>query len=190
MRGRHWFIAIVGDKLKLHKHRPCRWLPRGKGTFYLGFRRWKFGLCFSHGRGIWVTSRTGWTPEDRLMGPHVLTWERPNMRRRQSKPETGTQKHLAAVETEYFKQLMPLVEHAAMRQYDDGEAREVGWFTVKTMGAAWCIQVKDPDSATSFTAIADTIDKALDTAALLLAADEAPWEQDTFLAAAKARKKK
>lgn len=190
MRQGHWFIAIGGDKLTLHKHRPSRWLPKGKGYFALGWRRWKFVLHYSHGRGIWITSRTGWTPEDRLRDPRVLAWEKPNMRRRQSKPETGTQKHLAAVETEYFKHLMPLVEHAAMRQYDDGEAREVGWFTVKTMGAAWCIQVKDPDSATSFTAIADTIDKALDTAALLLAADEAPWEQDTFLAAAKARKKK
>lgn len=190
MQGRHWFIAIDGPKLSLHKHRPSRWLPRGKGSFSLGFGRWKYDLTYSHGRGIWVTSRGGWAPEDRLRDSRTLTWEKPNMRKRQATPATGTQKHLAAVETSYFKDIMPLVEHCCFRQYDDGDAREPGWITIKTMGAAWCIQVKDPDSATSFTAIADSIDKALETAALLLAADEAPWETDAFLAAAKARKKK
>lgn len=107
-------------------------------------------------------------------------------------PLTGTNgaKHLAAMETELFSRLMPLVEHCATRQYDDGEPREPGWFTVKTQGAAWCVQVKDPDGSCAFTAVAETLDKAFETAALLLACDEAPWEPDAFLAAAKARKKK
>lgn len=98
--------------------------------------------------------------------------------------------HLAAVETVLFKDHMPLLEHCCLRKYEDGTDREPGWITIKVTGAAWVIQVKDPDSATSFAAVADTLDKALDTAALLLAADEAPWEPDQWLARAKAEKKK
>lgn len=98
--------------------------------------------------------------------------------------------HLASVECDLFTQHMSLVEHCALRKYDDGTDREPGWFTVKVTGAAWVVQVKDPDSCTSFSAVADTLDKALDTAALLLACDEAPWEHDTWLAKSKADKKK
>lgn len=112
------------------------------------------------------------------------------MKRRQALTGPDGAKHLVAMETELFKDLLPLVEHCGVRQYDDGEAREVGWFTIKTQGAAWVVQVKDPDSACSFSVVASTLDKALETAALLLACDEAPWEPDAFLAGAKARKKK
>jgi len=38
--------------------------------------------------------------------------------------------------------------------------------------------------------VADTLDKALDTAALLLACDEAPWEQDVWLKNSQQKKKK
>lgn len=112
------------------------------------------------------------------------------MKKRQARSAAEGVKHLAPVESNYLANLLPLVEHCSIRQYDDGEPREPGWFTVKTQGAAWCVQVKDPDGCVSFTAIGETLDKALETAALLLSCDEAPWEPDTFLAAAKARRKK
>jgi len=111
------------------------------------------------------------------------------MKKKMSKSAEGV-KHLAAMETNLFAALMPLTEHMALRQYDDGEAREPGWITLKTQGAAWCVQVKDPDAAVSFTAVADTLDKALETAALLLGCDDAPWEMDRFLAQQKAGKGK
>lgn len=112
------------------------------------------------------------------------------MKKRQAAAAAEGAKHLAPVESNLFNGLLPLVEHCAVRRYDDGDAREPGWFTVKTQGAAWCVQVKDPDGCVSFTAIGETLDKALETAALLLSCDEAPWEPDSFLAASKARKKK
>lgn len=102
----------------------------------------------------------------------------------------GDVKHLAPVESNIFTNLMPLVEHCAIRRYDDGEQREPGWFTVKTQGSAWVVQVKDPDGAVSFSAVGQTLDNALETAALLLACDEAPWEPDRFLAGQKATGKK
>jgi hypothetical protein len=112
------------------------------------------------------------------------------MKKRSVKVGTEGVKHLAAMESTILSGLLPLVEHCAVRQYEDGDAREPGWITIKTQGAAWCVQVKDPDGACSFTAVAETLDKALETAALLLSCDEAPWEPDRFLSDQKARKKK
>jgi len=101
----------------------------------------------------------------------------------------GKSAHTAAVETEYLKELMPLIEHCCMRQYDDGSPRDPGWITIKVQGSAWVCQVKDPDTCCSFNAVAEKLDNALMTAALMLASEEAPWEPDTFLKAMKARKK-
>lgn len=109
------------------------------------------------------------------------------IKKRASEAKAGA--HSAAVETEVLKDLLPLVEHCCMRQYDDGTPREPGWFTVKVQGAAWIVQVKDPDTCCSFNSVADRLDNAFQTAALMLASEEAPWEPDTFLKAMKARKK-
>lgn len=99
-------------------------------------------------------------------------------------------KNLAALESETFRDLLPLVEHCCCLQYEDGEPRAPGWFTVRTNGAAWQCVVKDPDSASSFTTVAQSVDEALASAALLLGCEEAPWEPDQWLAATKARTKK
>lgn len=112
------------------------------------------------------------------------------MKKKVSATVAGDVKHLAPVESNYFSQLLALVEHCAVRKYDDGDLREPGWFTIKTQGAAWVVQVKDPDSCCSFSAVGETLDKALETAVLLLGCEEAPWEPDTFLSASKARRKK
>lgn len=183
-----WFVLL--NKWALHSKRPCRWLPRGRCTFMVLTVGHEYVLTSVTGKGIHVAER--WARHTRLgstSGP-PLKWEMPDMKKRQAATAAGGAKHLAAMETEIFGQLMPLIEHCALRQYDDGEVREPGWVTIKTQGAAWCVQVKDPDGACSFTAVAGSLDKALETAALLLACDEAPWEPDAFLAASKARKKK
>jgi len=183
-----WFIEARG--MHLHRGRPCRWLPKGKSEFRIGLGKYVFHLQASWRRGIWLALRDyrGEVPRGAVS---PIVYKRPSMKRRVSKssPEGGAQ-HLAPVETNRFADMMSLVEHLAYRKYDDGEPREPGWVTIKTQGAAWVVQVKDPDAAVSFSAIGETLDKALETAALLLACDEAPWEPDTFLAAARARKAK
>jgi hypothetical protein len=89
--------------------------------------------------------------------------------------------HLAAVESNVFGQLLELVKHCCITRYDDGDPRKPGWFTIKTMGSAWVVQVKDPDAALSLTATGQTLDDALTLADLLLGSEEAPWEPDQFL---------
>lgn len=89
--------------------------------------------------------------------------------------------HLAAIESDVLCKCPELVKHCCVSRYDDGDPRKPGWFTVKTMGSAWVVQVKDPDAALSLTATGQTLDDALALAELLLGSEEAPWEQDPFL---------
>lgn len=91
-------------------------------------------------------------------------------------------KHLAPMESNVFTSLHALVAHCAVVRYDDGKPRKPGWITIKTNGAAWIVQVKDPDSCLSMSCTSDTLDNALAMAELLVAADNAPWEKDQFLA--------
>lgn len=90
-------------------------------------------------------------------------------------------KHIAGVESRVFDKLHQLVSHCAVTQYDDGTPRKPGWFTVKTMGSAWVVQVKEPDTALSMQCTAQSLDDALSLADLLLGSDDAPWEPDAFL---------
>lgn len=174
----------------LHRRKPCRWLPKGKhefllltGNFVFRVQVWSRRYLFlSH----WTEARAGVVMSDVTK----LLQRRPDMRKRQAASKMIDSNHLAAMESTLFHQHMALVEHCAVRKYDDGDPREPGWITVKTQGAAWVVQVKDPDGCCSFSAVGDTLDKALDTANLLLSCDEAPWEPDAFLAQAAARKKK
>jgi len=97
-------------------------------------------------------------------------------------PENGTgPQHLAAIDTSFFGKHLELVKHCCITRYDDGDPRKPGWFTIKTMGSAWVVQVKDPDAALSLTATGQTLDDALTLADLLLGSEEAPWEPDPFL---------
>lgn len=115
------------------------------------------------------------------------------MKRRVLKSHEATEGkvvHAAALESNVFTKLHQLVAHCAVTRYDDGEPRRPGWFTVKTMGALWVVQVKDPDAAASLSATGATLDDALVLADLLLSAPDAPWEPDPFLASPPARGRK
>lgn len=98
--------------------------------------------------------------------------------------------HLAAVESNVLSRHFPLVAHCAETRYDDGTARTPGWWTVKTMGSAWVLEVKDPDTCCRLVVVQQTVDDALTLASLLLESEEAPWEPDPWLTAARAKKKK
>jgi len=186
--GKSWFI--INRQYRWTGRRPRRWLPRGKSFFYVLTPRWEFGMRALSGRGICCVER--W-PRGTRLGALVAhaprTWEYPDMKRPKTAAATDAV-HIAALETEVFADLLPLVEHMAVRRYEDGTPREPGWVTIKTAGAAWVVQVKDPESCCSFSAVGDTLDKALGTAALLLSCDEAPWEQDQWLQQSRAKRNK
>jgi hypothetical protein len=113
------------------------------------------------------------------------------MKKRMPRQEDGNvPAHLAAMESDLFSKLQPIVMHCAETRYDDGTVRVPGWITVKTMGSAWVLDIKDPDTCSRLTVVQSTLDDAMALASLLLEAEEAPWEHDQWLAATKAKKKK
>lgn len=174
----------------LHRGRPRRWLGRQGYRFEIGFGRVKYVLQWVPNKGICAMRREGWGLRGAAILPLVLHEEYPCMKRRQPTSGLSDAQTLVPLESKLLGALSPLLEHMAIRKYEDGTARETGWVTIKTQGAAWVVQVKDPDGCCSFAAVGQTIDQALETAALLLAAEEAPWEPDRFLMDAASRKKK
>jgi hypothetical protein len=171
--------------------RPKRWIARrstflelvkGKFVLTLQFVPFKGYACRS------VRLRQG-DPTKRL-----VTFPFPEFSVKKVKLGQGasatTATHLAAVESNVFAKLMNLVSHCAVVRYEDGDPRVPGWFTVKARGAAWIVQVKDPDSACQLQATGNTLDDALALADLLLGSEEAPWENDPFLKRTNTRNKK
>lgn len=110
------------------------------------------------------------------------------MRKKTAAPQSGGNdgpRHLAAMESNVFAKLHNVVAHCAVTRYDDGDPRQPGWITVKTMGSAWIVQIKDPDSCMQMSCTAQSLDDALCLADLMLGAESAPWEPDPFLRAKK-----
>lgn len=130
----------------------------------------------------------------------VVTWQFPgyewagsvrSMKKKRQQAANHDAQHLAAVESQLFQKLHPLIAHCAVTKYEDGDARKPGWWTLKTMGSAWVVEVKDPDTCMRLVVVQQTADEALMLASVLLESEEAPWEPDPWLSqqAAKNRKK-
>lgn len=188
--GRRVWKIFAAWPMCMHRGRPRRWMPKGRVEFDLVVKTVRFRLTSIPFKGICVIAR--YRPGDvrcELAVPDER-WEFPSMKKKTTGTAAVQVKHLAALESDVFKGLLPIVEHMAVRQYEDGDPREPGWVTIKTQGSAWVVQIKDPDACVSFSAVAETLDKALETAALLLSCDDAPWEQDKWLVDAAARRKK
>jgi len=98
--------------------------------------------------------------------------------------------HLAPVESTILSRLPHLVTHCCVTRYDDGDSRRPGWFTIKTQGSSWVVQVKDPNACAQLQCLGNTLDDALMLADMLLGSESAPWEVDPFQKAQEAKKKK
>jgi len=185
--GKSW--TIVYRPGRAAAKRPCRWLPRRGAEFFVrtahdtrGLTARPFvGMCLTalwyHARG----TRAGRSPDVQWRFPDV---KKPNMGKGASDA-----RHLAAMETALFAQHLPVLEHMAVVRYDDGDARQPGWIRLGTLGSAWTMDVKDPQSEMAFRLVDQSVDTLWNTAALLLGCEEAPWVRDPYLAP-KGRQKK
>ena len=95
--------------------------------------------------------------------------------------DAPAQRHIAAIESNVLASHAAIVAHCAVTQYDDGDPRKPGWFTVKTFGSAWQVEAKDPDTCMTLRVVQASLDDALGLMNLLLESEEAPWEVDTWL---------
>lgn len=98
--------------------------------------------------------------------------------------------HLAPIDSKVLSQFPHLIAHCCVMRYDDGDSRKPGWYTVKSQGASWVVQVKDPNACAQLQCIGNTLDDALALADMLLGSEMAPWEPDQFLKAQSQKSKK
>jgi hypothetical protein len=127
----------------------------------------------------------------------VLAWpdchgykEMVQMKKKKAAADSPSGRHVAPLESVVLGRHHSIVAHCAVTQYDDGDSRKPGWITVRTMGAAWVIEVKDPDTCQLMRVVQATLDDALTMLALLLDSEDAPWEPDPWAQGAKSKKVK
>lgn len=178
MRLLMWFTKRVRRTWK----RPRRWVPREWCMVEIVAVDRKFEGGYKPGLGFYVKairSRLGLLPDViRVPYPEEVV-KKKTVGGKASADSLAS--HLAPLESNVFGKLFNLVSHCCVTRYDDGDPRRPGWFTVKTVGSAWAVQVKDPDGCCQMQAIGNTLDDALALADLLLGGEDAPWEPDPFL---------
>lgn len=145
------------------------------------FKRSSWWLVTKRGFGVTVWA----TIHDGLVNPFWfgLTWygDLLMVKRRKAVQPADAPAHLAPMESNIFSKCHPLVSHCAATKYEDGEVRKPGWFTIRTRGSAWEIEIKDPDTCSRLVVIQASLDDALALASVLLESEEAPWEPDQWL---------
>lgn len=171
--------------------RPSQWAGADDWTLIVAIGGTDWGLTWTRLGGIRVLGPRqvdGSFPAAR--GPNLYT-EAGMKRRILNKALVDAPKHKAAVETDLLAKHHSIVAHCAVTRYDDGEPRRPGWIVLKTLGERWVVEAKDPDAGARLTVSDESLDEALSCMAVLLAADDAPWESDPFLKQqAKPKKKK
>jgi len=170
--------------------RPCKWIGRSATTYTVAVRDTVFLVVARRwwGLSVYQAVRGGqvvWSSAGEGTYFGVFT-----MKRRDRSAAATDAQHLAAAESSLFAKFHPLVAHCCCTKYDDGSQRKPGWWTVKTMGSAWVVEVKDPDTCSRLVVVQQTLDDALALASVLLESDEAPWEPDPWLKAAESKQKK
>lgn len=164
-RGNRW----VGE-------RPGRWLPMGVCRFSVltGNRRYVMRAMPFRGIGVVEVRSWAWGPgnyDDRL----IERRERCSVKKVKV-ADRATVKHLAALESEMFREHLPIIECLAMLQYNDGSPREPGYLGMWTQGATWFVRVTDKTGEAQMTAEGRTAEEAWDTLSVLLGSEQPPWE--------------
>lgn len=183
-------IVLTRGKSLGKWRRPRRWLSRDAKVYSVVVNRTLYLLVAKRwwGVSIYLAVR-----DDRIVWSYVREGAFHGafqMKRRDRASATSDAQHLAAAESALFSKLHPLVSHCCCTKYDDQTPRKPGWWTVKTMGSAWVVEVKDPDTCSRLVVVQQTLDDALALASVLLESDEAPWEPDPWLKANEAKQNK
>ena len=173
--GRHWKIIARG--IHWCGTRPRAFRPNGMGLFGVLTQRGTFVMRFLPFRGVavasWLPPGTSWyggiAPSDRA-------FEVPSVKKVKFSDRSSV-KHLAALESNAFGSMLPIIEALAVLVYEDGSPRSPGYLGLWSQGATWFARITDKDAGAQLTCEGRTLDEALRTLALLLTADDAPWER-------------
>lgn len=126
-----------------------------------------------------------WSPFDREPNQHGDA-----MQRRQVARSEGTPLPPADASTKMLVKSLRLMEHLTATAYDDGAMRRPGYLWLKTIGQAWELTLFDEDACARLPLRANKVDDVLALAEAMLAAADAPWQYDQWMAERQAQKKK
>lgn len=152
--------------------------------------------------GVWYTAHwlhgegyriTGWRPAGAPVGQLTRAGEHP-LKERRVKRRTPAEVGLPPIplpsDSKLFHKLPLLREFLSATAYDDQSIRTPGYFTMRNRGGSYEVTVYDPDAGLRCAVRAATIDDAFAGVELLLGAENAPWEVDSYLSDQLAKKRK
>lgn len=171
---KEWFVMY--SSRRWCGKRPSQWLPMGTCRYRILTDHWYVVISVKPFRGAFVVEkrRAAWC---RTGQPHELleARERPSVKKVKLADRSAVSR-LAAQDTEYFADHGAIVDALSLLQYDDGSPRQPGYLGVWTQGSTWVVRITDKDADAQLTCEGRTLDEALDTLALHLGSDKAPWE--------------
>lgn len=169
-----WFTCYRGNRW--NRKRPATFLPMGKGLFKVLTAGGFFAMRYAPFRGVckaaWFVAGQSF---DESLRTAKVVWEVTSVKKVKVGDRSSV-KHLAALESEMFREHLSVVEVLALLQYDDGTPRQPGYLGMWTQGATWFVRVTDKDAEAQITAEGRTAEEAWDNLALSLSLDSPPWE--------------
>lgn len=184
----------MARQLKHRYGRSGRFRRRGRlgaswTTFVFTVGTTTIGLAARSGWGYSVWAWSSPRGEFRAWQDAASYREMESMKKKKTSADSPQGTHAAPLESVVFGRLHSIVAHCAVTAYDDGDKRVPGWFSVKTIGSAWQVEVKDPDTMQMLRVVQATLDDALTLTALLLDSEDCPWEADVWAQQRAAQKK-
>lgn len=148
--------------------------------FAIAGQGFTIGLAAKRGTGYIAWTLTTSQKHVRLWGDTGTYQEVLSMKRKRAVTEEAGGVSAASVATAMLGKHQGLIEHMAVRRYDDGTPRTPGRVMIETVGSMWKMTLKDPDTRQQLFVLAATIDDAITMAGLLCEAEDAPWEPDPW----------
>lgn len=163
------------------RHGSQRLPTRGERWFYVTLRdvwilyRWRANrgyvmcaLCDAHDPSHGEIQRWSYGDEQMPLKKRLASGELPPI-------------PALSVETILLKKCPLLVEFCAATAYEDGSARQPGYFTLRNRVIEYELTVYDPDAGMRLTCNAVQLDRVFAGLEALLGAPDAPWMVDRYL---------
>jgi len=170
--------------------KPCRWLSgqwkcyevvRGRLVVRFLGRRWHGLTALS---GVRDGTSLSYLPGESTYATVI------EMKKKKVGGGANGPVHLAPMESVLLGAHHSIVAHMATLKYDDGDPRRPGEFRIRPAGAMWVAEALDYDARCSLQCVQATLDDAVAGLALLLEADDAPWQPCSWMKEPPAPRKK
>jgi len=156
--------------------KPARWIPMGKGVFFLWTGRDTLAIRYAPFRGYKVVARWSGRRPPGAAPRHAPERYEETTVKKVKLAERSAVKHLAALDCKMFQEHRAVLEAVAMLSYEDGSPREGGYLGTWVQGGTWFLRVQDKTGDAQMTAEGRTLEEAYDTLQVLLTSENPPWE--------------